>query len=84
MDEVVSNTMKKLALVDCSLEELRAEKLVILCELARHTRSELKLTQFEFAQKLRVSLTSIQNWESGRAAPRPLQVKKFRLLLEPP
>jgi len=43
-------------------------------------RSRLRLNQEKFAEKLGVSLSSIEKWESGRHKPRGLSVRALERL----
>ncbi|WP_255572212.1 DNA-binding transcriptional regulator [Celeribacter sp. PS-C1] len=47
-----------------------------------NARKHLCLTQFEFAEKLKVDQTSVSRWERGLSTPRPIVISAIRKLVE--
>jgi putative transcriptional regulator len=48
----------------------------------RNLRSQLGLTQEQFAAKVGVTWSTVNRWENGRGKPSPLALQQIRVLLK--
>ncbi|MGX2956038.1 helix-turn-helix domain-containing protein [Ursidibacter sp. B-7004-1] len=62
----------------------RSEQLVKTGEEVRSIRNNLKLSQSELANKLKMSVKTLQNWEQGRSIPNPHSLMLLRMAEQQP
>jgi DNA-binding transcriptional regulator YiaG len=50
--------------------------------MIKSIRNELRLTQEQFAQKLGVSFSTVNEWENNKRKPSPLAMRQIEMLIK--